>query len=866
MSISNRPAAAPVRRWRKSLVGVMVAGLALASLAAVSTANAATAAAASTVATRVAASDSTPALWPKLAPFTTMDVFNLGAGATADQQLVATTLEGAYNQLQGSNRLYFVWNGDDQTWLNDGVFKGVTTTTVQNQGTGPSGMLDTMLAAYGHDIKGAIIDNPSDTDTINLATTMAGLDDALVASPSDIPALQQYGIPVLYSFANTTFASSTAAYQWAYTNLLPQTSSQVMFILNPGVSAVRDYIIATKSFVFYLTSTNSAEEPLMNQIISSRPANTPIMGYIADEAPDVAHLSSLGYFLNASDFLENGSDFAAEPAVTSLLQTTPQPVSAENNTVYVSYVVSDGDNAQFDEHHMFDTWNAAGSYLGAVPEGWTTAPAMADFAPGLIQWFYQNLPPDSEMIAGPSGVGYATQMTGANLAGFGQLTSGLMAQDNMTTIDSWEAPLDTTAMAGDTNAPSLSVNVPMAFEQIGNTAVVGQTSPYIATASAVLDQIEQDAVAQPTSAPVFLEPMIDGWTLTPQDVLAISQALAAWGQTQGKNFVFLTPSELALTEKAYHDGTGSGLPQLNTQAVSGASLLNLPSAGSLTGYTVPTVSGPNLVANPSGANGTTGWSSSGTLAAGTYNGSPDITWSVPTTEPGQVWAHVYPAVTNGDTYQFTVHVAGSGQVFMDVYSGAGDEQGPAINLTSSYQTLTWTVTVPANAPTGQTGNAPQLQVREIGFAPVTVHIADATVQLATPGEITASGNSGYCLDNANGSTTDGNKIQVWQCLGDANQQWEYAAQSGGHELVNSNGKCLDDPNDSTTNGTKVQLWTCLGNANQEWTQVASGGYTEYVNANGMCLDDTGDSQSNGTAVQVWQCLGDAAQKWDGPQG
>jgi hypothetical protein len=57
----------------------------------------------------------------------------------------------------------------------------------------------------------------------------------------------------------------------------------------------------------------------------------------------------------------------------------------------------------------------------------------------------------------------------------------------------------------------------------------------------------------------------------------------------------------------------------------------------------------------------------------------------------------------------------------------------AINLSSRYQTLTWTVTVPSNAPTGQSGNAPQLQVREIGLGPVTAHIKNATVRLASTG-------------------------------------------------------------------------------------------------------------------------------------
>jgi hypothetical protein len=93
--------------------------------------------------------------------------------------------------------------------------------------------------------------------------------------------------------------------------------------------------------------------------------------------------------------------------------------------------------------------------------------------------------------------------------------------------------------------------------------------------------------------------------------------------------------------------------------------------------------------------------------------------------------HTYPAVTDGDTYQFSVQVAGSGQVFLDTYTGAQDVQSPAINLSSAYRTLTWTATIPSDAPGGQTGNAPQLQVREIGLGPVTVHIRNATVKLAS---------------------------------------------------------------------------------------------------------------------------------------
>jgi hypothetical protein len=50
--------------------------------------------------------------------------------------------------------------------------------------------------------------------------------------------------------------------------------------------------------------------------------------------------------------------------------------------------------------------------------------------------------------------------------------------------------------------------------------------------------------------------------------------------------------------------------------------------------------------------------------------------------------------------------------------------------------------------------------------------------------------------------------------GGANQQW--TAQNGA--LANpASGKCLDDPNGSTTNGTQLQIWSCSGASNQKWT-------------------------------------------------
>ena len=73
------------------------------------------------------------------------------------------------------------------------------------------------------------------------------------------------------------------------------------------------------------------------------------------------------------------------------------------------------------------------------------------------------------------------------------------------------------------------------------------------------------------------------------------------------------------------------------------------------------------------------------------------------------------------------------------------------------------------------------------------------------------------------------------------------------------GRCVDVPNSSTANGTQVQLWDCNGQANQQWNLNADG--TIGGVQSGLCLDVTGASTLNNAPVQLWTCNGGANQKW-----
>lgn len=75
---------------------------------------------------------------------------------------------------------------------------------------------------------------------------------------------------------------------------------------------------------------------------------------------------------------------------------------------------------------------------------------------------------------------------------------------------------------------------------------------------------------------------------------------------------------------------------------------------------------------------------------------------------------------------------------------------------------------------------------------------------------------GKCLDATGGGTANGTKIEMWDCNGGSNQQWQ--AYDGGYRNPVS-GRCLDDPGASTTDGTQLVLWDCNGGANQKWTAL-----------------------------------------------
>ncbi|WP_307848845.1 extracellular catalytic domain type 1 short-chain-length polyhydroxyalkanoate depolymerase [Microbispora oryzae] len=116
--------------------------------------------------------------------------------------------------------------------------------------------------------------------------------------------------------------------------------------------------------------------------------------------------------------------------------------------------------------------------------------------------------------------------------------------------------------------------------------------------------------------------------------------------------------------------------------------------------------------------------------------------------------------------------------------------------------------------------------------------------------------SGRCLDVTGVSQANGAQAQIWDCNGQANQQWTSTSAS---ELRVYGNKCLDVNGGGTADGSSVIIWDCNGQNNQKW-RFNSDGTITAVGAN-KCLDVSGAGTANGTKVQIWTCHGGTNQKW-----
>lgn len=174
--------------------------------------------------------DGTPAgvVWPpsqelpRFLPPTHLDVADIRT-ADGDTQTLLTTLQGVVNRSRPQIYTYLQNDGTDQAWLQT---SGVPFTL--------AGDPMALVAKYKGQVKGTVVWDAKVPDTLNVATSLAGLENGVVVSASLARTLASapYDLPVIKDFTGQ-FTDKLGAYDWALSTLWPRLTHRVLTAISP---------------------------------------------------------------------------------------------------------------------------------------------------------------------------------------------------------------------------------------------------------------------------------------------------------------------------------------------------------------------------------------------------------------------------------------------------------------------------------------------------------------------------------------------------------------------------------------------------------------------------------------------------------
>jgi len=268
--------------------------------------------------------------------------------------------------------------------------------------------LTDLILKYKDVVKGLAVYNPDVPDTINVATTLAGLSDLLVVAPDQVEELTAapYNFTVEKDFRSEPITNKLEAYEYIYENYWDQCERRVLFGLNTDSHAhLRDFVVAVKGAVLWLNAGDPTEKALLAKYFDGLTFGAYYAGWWPEEGRGIYYATGRGVATAPSDFYMNYTVYSGHPR-----DIAPAPVPAKpalkDGKIYVSLNFSDGDNLQYDQLSLRNENLWSHPLRGTVPIGWTCSPLLLDAGPGLLNYFYRTATPNDVLISGPSGAGY----------------------------------------------------------------------------------------------------------------------------------------------------------------------------------------------------------------------------------------------------------------------------------------------------------------------------------------------------------------------------------------------------------------------------------------------------------------------------
>ncbi|WP_027632675.1 GxGYxYP domain-containing protein [Clostridium hydrogeniformans] len=239
--------------------------------------------------------------------------------------------------------------------------------------------------------------------SINNACSLASLKESIAIDESLETKIKSYGIKTLVGDCRNTNKF------WAYDNLWNSglNHSTVIQLSPDKDTSLRDYGIMTKSLVFYEEDIH--DKSLRDKVFSSMEKDSIALGWGPDEHENVTIASNHGVSVIAADWSYNLTVLSSFPS-TPLTQKSNTELSIEKDVHYVTFIMSDGDNQQWNLGSNYGSNKWYGSpYRGNFNMGWSMSPSLYYLAPTVFNMYYKSAntgKANDYFIVAPSGNGY----------------------------------------------------------------------------------------------------------------------------------------------------------------------------------------------------------------------------------------------------------------------------------------------------------------------------------------------------------------------------------------------------------------------------------------------------------------------------
>ncbi len=318
--------------------------------------------------------------------------------------------------------------------------------------------LDAVYQLARGSLRGAVVWDPDVPATINLATTIAGVEDAVMLSPEMADKyLAKWNLKIVKDLrgmftGQETGSKKNDAYRWAIREYIDQGRCSPHFLClytdshfdrAPGQTAyliVRDWAVKNRAFTYDLSPwgdevpADDPQQPLgtdlatyhlllsatLNQSAGKQMtevagffnfhkyANMP--GHLSTHDPvpteweTVYLISPYNCYQNTATEFSYNQSFHSHAPRKPLKQTRPTQKRTPENKSYLAFLMADYDSTYPLYSFLPGFWSDP--LRGELPLAWGINPNLLETYPDLIAYFYETATPNDHFVADASAAGY----------------------------------------------------------------------------------------------------------------------------------------------------------------------------------------------------------------------------------------------------------------------------------------------------------------------------------------------------------------------------------------------------------------------------------------------------------------------------